>query len=141
VADITAASDGQVMRRSGTALAFGAVNLASANAVTGVLPVRQRRHWAIVLHGRSTADRQHLHRRADQGHAHGRLQRHDHQRGRAITIASSAGTGTVTHTAGALTSGQLIVGNGTGDIKVGDLSGDVSTSGSGVTTMVPQLPW
>lgn len=36
--DIAAASDGQVMRRSGTALAFGAVNLASANAVTGTLP-------------------------------------------------------------------------------------------------------
>ena len=39
VADVTAASDGQVLRRSGTAVGFGAVNLASANAVTGVLPV------------------------------------------------------------------------------------------------------
>jgi len=38
VADIAAASDGQVLRRSGTALGFGAVDLASANAVTGVLP-------------------------------------------------------------------------------------------------------
>lgn len=38
VADITAASDGQVMRRSGTAIGFGAVDLASANSVTGVLP-------------------------------------------------------------------------------------------------------
>lgn len=37
-ADIAAASDGQVLRRSGTAVAFGAVNLASANAVTGLLP-------------------------------------------------------------------------------------------------------
>jgi hypothetical protein len=37
-ADIAAASDGQVLRRSGTALAFGAVNLASANAITGTLP-------------------------------------------------------------------------------------------------------
>jgi hypothetical protein len=36
--DLVAASDFQVLRRSGTALAFGAVNLASANAVTGVLP-------------------------------------------------------------------------------------------------------
>ena len=35
---ITAASDFQVLRRSGTALAFGAVNLASSNAVTGDLP-------------------------------------------------------------------------------------------------------
>lgn len=37
-ADITAASDGQVLRRSGTSIGFGAVDLASANAVTGVLP-------------------------------------------------------------------------------------------------------
>lgn len=54
-----------------------------------------------------------------------------------ITAASngSAGSGTVTHTAGALTSGQLVFGNGAADITVGDLSGDVSTSGSGVTTI------
>jgi hypothetical protein len=39
VADITAALDGQVMRRSGTAIGFGAVDLASANAITGNLPV------------------------------------------------------------------------------------------------------
>jgi hypothetical protein len=38
-ADIAAASDGQVLRRSGTALGFGAVSLATAAAVTGVLPV------------------------------------------------------------------------------------------------------
>jgi hypothetical protein len=37
-ASIAAASDHQVMRRSGTALGFGAVNLESANAVTGLLP-------------------------------------------------------------------------------------------------------
>ena len=38
-ADIAAASDFQVLRRSGTAVAFGAVNLASSAAVTGNLPV------------------------------------------------------------------------------------------------------
>jgi hypothetical protein len=38
VADITAALDGQVLRRSGTAIGFGAVDLSSANAVTGDLP-------------------------------------------------------------------------------------------------------
>lgn len=37
-AAITAASDGQVMRRSGTAIGFGAVDLTSANAVSGALP-------------------------------------------------------------------------------------------------------
>ena len=39
VADITAATDNQVLRRSGTAIGFGAVNLASTDAVTGTLPV------------------------------------------------------------------------------------------------------
>lgn len=38
VADITAASDFQVLRRSGTSIAFGSINLASTNAVTGLLP-------------------------------------------------------------------------------------------------------
>ena len=39
VADITAASDHQVLRRLGTALGWGAINLGSSNAVTGNLPV------------------------------------------------------------------------------------------------------
>ena len=39
VAAITAGTDHQVLRRSGTALAFGAVNLAQSAAVTGTLPV------------------------------------------------------------------------------------------------------
>ena len=39
VADITAGTDNQVLRRSGSTLAFGAVNLASSDAVTGVLSV------------------------------------------------------------------------------------------------------
>lgn len=37
VASIAAGTNNQVLRRSGTTLAFGAVNLASASAVTGVL--------------------------------------------------------------------------------------------------------
>lgn len=37
-AALAAASDFQVLRRSGTALAFGSINLASTNAVTGTLP-------------------------------------------------------------------------------------------------------
>lgn len=39
VAAITAASDGQVMRRSGTNIAFGALDLASVNSITGDLPL------------------------------------------------------------------------------------------------------
>lgn len=37
VADLTAASDGQVLRRSGSTLGFGAVDLSSAGGVTGIL--------------------------------------------------------------------------------------------------------
>jgi hypothetical protein len=37
--DIAAASDFQVLRRSGAAIGFGSINLASSAAVTGVLPV------------------------------------------------------------------------------------------------------
>lgn len=39
VAAIAAGSDHQVLRRSGTSLGFGAINLASSSAVTGNLPV------------------------------------------------------------------------------------------------------
>jgi hypothetical protein len=38
-ASIAAASDHQVLRRSGTTVAFGAIDVAQANAVTGTLPV------------------------------------------------------------------------------------------------------
>jgi hypothetical protein len=38
VADLTAANDGEVMRRSGAAVGFGAVDLAGANSVGGILP-------------------------------------------------------------------------------------------------------
>ena len=37
MAAITAGADDQVLRRSGTAIEFGAINLASTNAVTGIL--------------------------------------------------------------------------------------------------------
>jgi hypothetical protein len=50
------------------------------------------------------------------------------------SLTASGGTGTVTHT-GALTANQLVVGNGTADIKVSDLTGDVTTSGGVATTI------
>jgi hypothetical protein len=45
------------------------------------------------------------------------------------------GSGTVTHTAGALILNQLVFGNGAADIAVGDLTGDVTTSGGKATTL------
>lgn len=59
-ADIAAASDHQVLRRSGTTLGFGAVNLAQTNAVTGRLPysnVTQGSALSVLgVTGNATAD-------------------------------------------------------------------------------------
>jgi len=55
VADIVASLDGGVLRRSGTALGFGAINLASANAVSGLLPFANIANGAALsLFGRAS---------------------------------------------------------------------------------------
>lgn len=46
-----------------------------------------------------------------------------------------AGSGTVTHSASALTAGRLIIGNGSADVTIGNLSGDVTTAGGTATTI------
>jgi hypothetical protein len=59
-ADIAAAADHNVLRRSGTTLGFGAINLASTNAVTGRLPfsnVTQGSALSVLgVTGNATAD-------------------------------------------------------------------------------------
>ena len=59
-ADISAAADHNVLRRSGTTLGFGAINLASTNAVTGRLPfsnVTQGSALSVLgVTGNATAD-------------------------------------------------------------------------------------
>jgi hypothetical protein len=56
-ADIAAASDGQTIRRSGTSIGFGALDLASANAITGDLPFANltQASAANLLLGRGSA--------------------------------------------------------------------------------------
>jgi hypothetical protein len=60
VADITAGTDNQVLRRSGTSVGFGAVNLASSDAVTGDLPysnlVQGSALSVLGVTGNATAD-------------------------------------------------------------------------------------
>jgi len=51
VGDIIASSDDQVLRRSGTSIGFGAINLASNNAVTNTLPVERGGSGATTLSG------------------------------------------------------------------------------------------
>jgi hypothetical protein len=69
-ADIAAASDGQVLRRSGTTLGFGAVDLASANAITGDLPFANLTQGAarsvLGVTGNATADVASIQGTADQ---------------------------------------------------------------------------
>lgn len=48
-----------------------------------------------------------------------------------VITATASGTGTVTHTTGALTSDQMVIGNGTADVKVDT---GCSTNGTGVLT-------
>lgn len=48
VADITAGTDNNVLRRSGTSIGWGAINLASSDAVTGLLPVANLAAGAFV---------------------------------------------------------------------------------------------
>ena len=60
VASIAAGTDNQVLRRSGTSVAFGAVNLASSDAVTGDLPFSNLAQGSALsvlgVTGNSTAD-------------------------------------------------------------------------------------
>lgn len=60
VADITAASDGQALRRSGTSIGFGAIDLSSVNAITGDLPFANLTQGAALsvlgVTGNATAD-------------------------------------------------------------------------------------
>ncbi len=104
-ASIASASDKQVLRRSGTALAFGAVDLTSSAAVTGILPI------ANIATGTPTG---------------AKFVRDDG------VLAVPAGTGTVTNT-GTLTANKAIIGNGTVDVTVSAASG-VAHLASGVLT-------
>lgn len=59
-ASIAAGTDNQVLRRSGTAVGFGAINLASSNAVTGDLPFANLAQGSALsvlgVTGNATAD-------------------------------------------------------------------------------------
>lgn len=111
-ADIVAALSGQVLRRSGTALAFGALDLANSDAITGRLPYANLTAASAisVLLGR--------------GAASGAGNWQEIQLGTGLTmtgttLSSSSGTGTVT-TTGSPTTGLLPMFSGATSITNAD---------------------
>lgn len=125
-ADIAAGTDHQVLRRSGTALAFGAVNLASSDAVTGDLPFAN-------LTPASAASK--LLGRGDSGA--GDYQEVSLGTGLSFsgTTLSATGTGGTVTTTGSPANGNLTKFSGASSITNADLTGDVTTSGGVATTL------
>jgi len=115
VASIAAGTDNQVLRRSGTSVAFGAVNLASTDAVTGTLPVANGGTGATTL----TANNVIL--------GNGTSAVNFVAPGTAGNVLTSNGT-TWTSAAGA--SGTVTSVGGTGSVQGLTLSGTVTSSGN-----------
>lgn len=87
-ADIVAASDGQTLRRNGTAIGFGALDLSNANAISGDLPFANLTQGSarsvLAVVGAATAD--------------------------FASLAAAADDTVLSRTAGSLSFGQLTVG-------------------------------
>ncbi len=137
VASIAAGTDNQVFRRSGTSVGFGAVNLASSDAVTGDLPFSNLAQGSALsvlgVTGNATADNASIAagtdhqvlRRSGTAVAFG-----------AVNLAQSAAvTGTLTVTNGGtgaatFTANNVLLGNGSSAFQVvaPGTSGNVLTS-------------
>jgi hypothetical protein len=116
VASIAAGSDHQVLRRSGTALSFGAINLAQSAAVSGILPTANGgTGMAFFTAAGPTVARSYTFPDAN------------------ATILTSNSPVTVAQGGtglGTLTANNLLIGNGTGNVTFVDpgTSGNVLTS-------------
>jgi len=136
MASIAAGTDNQVLRRSGTTLAFGSVNLASANAVTGLLPFANIADGsALSVFGRASnssgvqasiaagTDNQVL-RRSGTSLAFGAVNLASSDAVTGALAIANGGTGQTTKTAAmdalapTTTKGDLLVDNGTNVIRV-----------------------
>jgi hypothetical protein len=116
VASIAAGTDHQVLRRSGTALSFGAINLAQSAAVTGILPTANGgTGMAFFTAAGPTVARTYTFPDANATVL----------TSNAAVTAAQGGTGLTT-----LTANNLLVGNGTGNVTfiAPGTSGNVLTS-------------
>jgi len=151
VADITAANDNQVLRRSGTSVGFGAVNLASTDAVTGDLPFSNLAQGSALsvlgVTGNATADNASIAaasdhqvlRRSGTAVAFGAVNLASTNAVTGILPVANGGTGDSSYT-----NGQLLIGNTTGNtLTKATLTGTGSqitvTNGAGsITLSTPQ---
>jgi len=151
VADITAANDNQVLRRSGTSVGFGAVNLASTDAVTGDLPFANLAQGSALsvlgVTGNATADvasiaagtDHQVLRRSGTSLAFGAISLTQSAAVTGILPIANGGTGDSSYT-----NGQLLIGNTTGNtLTKATLTGTGSqitvTNGAGsITLSTPQ---
>lgn len=135
-ASIAAGTDNQVLRRSGTAVAFGAVNLASSDAVTGDLPFSNLAQGSALsvlgVTGDATADvasiaagtDHQVLRRSGTSLAFGSV---NLAQSAAVTGTLPVGNGGTGQTS--YTDGQLLIGNTTGNT----LAKGTLTAGTGIS--------
>jgi hypothetical protein len=148
-ADISAASDNQVLRRSGTALGFGAINLASTDAVTGDLPFSNLAQGSALsvlgVTGNATADVASI----SAGTDHQVLRRSGTALAfGAVNLAQSAAvTGTLPVANGGtgattLTANNVILGNGTSAVQfvAPGTNGNILTSNGTTWTSAAPAP-
>jgi hypothetical protein len=151
VADITAANDGQVLRRSGTSIGFGAVDLASTDAVTGDLPFANLAQGSALsvlgVTGNATADvasiaagtDHQVLRRSGTSLAFGAISLTQSAAVTGILPIANGGTGdstaqgAINALAGATTSGQYLRGNGSNVVMSAIQAGDVPTLNQNTT--------
>lgn len=149
VADVTAATDNQVLRRSGTSIGFGAINLGSTDAVTGDLPFSNLAQGSALsvlgVTGNSTADNASIAagsdhqvlRRSGTSVAFGAVALNQSNAITGTLPVGNGGTGGTSFTAN-----NVLLGNGTSAFQVvsPSTSGNVLTSnGSTWTSAAPAI--
>lgn len=148
-ADISAGTDNQVLRRSGTTLGFGAINLASTDAVTGDLPFSNLAQGSALsvlgVTGNATADvasiaagsDHQVLRRSGTSVAFGSINLAQSAAVTGTLPVANGGTGATT-----LTANNVILGNGTSAVQfvAPGTNGNILTSNGTTWTSAAPAP-